>query len=129
MNYLMDTVAIVRHLSGNTKIGKKAAKILNSTDTSDHTLFLSTVSLMEILYLSEKHRIPITLKETLDSLNTSSIYQIVNLTPEILIVAEKVAFFELHDRLILATAKWLDVPIISSDRRFAEVEGLTTIWG
>ena len=76
-----------------------------------------------------RSRIPITLKETLDSLNTSSIYQIVNLTPEILIVAEKVAFFELHDRLILATAKWLDVPIISSDRRFAEVEGLTTIWG
>ena len=52
-----------------------------------------------------------------------------NLTPEILIVAEKVAFFELHDRLILATAKWLDVPIISSDRKFAEVEGLTTVWG
>jgi PIN domain nuclease of toxin-antitoxin system len=35
---------------------------------------------------------------------------------------------ELHDRMILATALWLDVPIISSDERFQEVKNVTVIW-
>lgn len=37
-------------------------------------------------------------------------------------------FYELHDRMILATAKWLDIPIISSDKKFADVDGIKVIW-
>lgn len=53
---------------------------------------------------------------------------IVNLTPEILNVAQTINFYELHDRLILATAKWLDVPLISSDSKFGMVPGIRVIW-
>lgn len=83
---------------------------------------------MEILYLSEKHRIKINLAETLKKIYSSSIYSIVNLTPEILEVAETIEFSELHDRLIIATAKWLGISIISSDQEFPKIDGLETIW-
>jgi hypothetical protein len=50
---------------------------------------------MEILYLPEKRRINIDLIETLNRLELSSLYQIVDLTPEILKVASDVIFPEL----------------------------------
>jgi predicted nucleic acid-binding protein len=50
------------------------------------------------------------------------------LSPDILRVAETIEFHELHDRLILATAKWLGVKIISSDSEFRKVEGIEVLW-
>jgi hypothetical protein len=64
----------------------------------------------------------------LERLETSTKYLIVNLSPEILRVAETIEFDELHDRLILATARWLDIPILSSDDKFDHVPGIAVIW-
>jgi PIN domain nuclease of toxin-antitoxin system len=71
---------------------------------------------MEVMYLAEKNRININLQETLDMIESSAKYTIIDLTPEILQVVENINFYELHDRLILATAKWLEIKILSSDR-------------
>ena len=125
MQYLLDTVTLIRHFTEIGKLGKKAQEILNS---KDNTFVISVVSLMEILYLSEKRRINIDLIETLNRIELSSLYQIIDLTPDILKVANDLHFHELHDRLILSTAKWLDIPIISSDEKFINVEGIQVLW-
>lgn len=105
VKFLLDTVTVIRHFTDTGPIGTKALEILNRFD--DH-FFISVVSLMEIMYLSEKHRIGLDLTETLNRIEESTIYSIVNLTPEILKVAGITPFKELHDRLILSTAKWLE---------------------
>ncbi len=125
MRYLLDTVTVVRHFTDIGKIGKKASKILN---TKDNSFIISVISLMEVLYLSEKKRIAINLAETLEVINSSSLYSIIDLTPEILEVAETINYYELHDRLILSTAKWLGIPLISSDRNFETVKGIEVVW-
>jgi len=125
MQYLLDTVTLIRHFTETGKLGKKAKEILNF---NDNTFLISIVSLMEILYLSEKRRIDIDLKETLNRIELSSFYSIVNLTPEILKIANDLFFYELHDRLILSTAKWLDIPIISSDKEFEQVKAIQVLW-
>ena len=85
----MDTVTVVRHLTDTGHIGTKTIEILNEFD--NHFL-ISVVSLMEILYLSEKHRIEINLAETLNRIESSSLYSVVDLTPDILKVAEITPF-------------------------------------
>jgi PIN domain nuclease of toxin-antitoxin system len=75
----------------------------------------------------EKKRIAIDLQQTLNLINSSRYYNIINLTPEILLTAETIEFYELHDRLILATAKWLDIPIISSDSLFPKLPNIIVI--
>ncbi len=125
MQYLLDTVTTVRHFAETGKLGRKAQKILNSTE---NTYVISVISLMEVLYLSEKRRIGIDLKETLNRIEHSSLYSIVDLTPDILKVANDLIFYELHDRLILSTAKWLDISIISSDEKFKQVNGIQVLW-
>lgn len=128
MQYLLDTVTIVRHFSGRGRIGRTAAHILDTIEERDDLLVISVISLMEIMYLAERNRITIDLSETLERIESSSKYMIVNLSPEILRVAETIDFYELHDRLILATARWLDIPVISSDEAFEAVPGIDVIW-
>ncbi len=128
MRYLVDTVALVRHFTRNPNIGMQARTVFREIETNKDTIIVSVVSLMEILYLSEKGRINVDLSNTLERVRSSSVYDIINLTPDILLVAKTVEFYELHDRLILATAKYLGVPVISSDSRFSEIADIRTIW-
>ncbi len=128
MIYLLDTVALVRHLSGLGRIGKSAADVLDNLELGSDLMLISVVSLVEILYLSEKNRISVDLGETLEMLEASECYSVVDLNTEILKVTEALEFRELHDRLILATAKWLGAPVLSSDREFREVEGIRVVW-
>jgi len=128
MQYLLDTVAVVRHFTGSGMIGRAASEILDSVERRGDLLAISVVSLMEILYLFEKGRVPLSLSDAIEQIDNSAKYLIINLTPEILETASSVEFYELHDRLILATAKWLGVPILSSDRAFQDVPGIHVIW-
>ncbi len=66
--------------------------------------------------------------ETIKLIKQKKCYSIINFNTEILQVAEKINFYELHDRLILATAKYLECHVISSDKKFSNVEDVTTIW-
>lgn len=87
MNYLGDTVTIVRHFSGSGKMGKSARKILDGVDAGENRLFISSISLVEILYLSEKKRIQIQLQGAIELIGQSTNYDVVDLTPRIIILA------------------------------------------
>lgn len=127
MRYLLDTVALVRHFTGKGKIGLQAATVLDAMDT-EHDFVVSVISLMEIMHLAEKNRIDITLSETPDTIGSSSRYSVANLNSDILRTAESIPFYELHDRLILATAKWLGIKVISSDGRFTNLADIEVVW-
>ena len=86
MQYLLDTVAVVRHFSAMGKIGNEARKILSSPENS---FIISVISLMEIMYLAEKKRITISLNDTFAQIESSSIYSTIDLTPEILKTADE----------------------------------------
>ena len=63
MEYLADTVAIVRHLREHPALGPQAAQILRDADAGRHHVYLSAITLMEVLYLSEAKRVDVRLDE------------------------------------------------------------------
>ncbi|MBW1706273.1 MAG: PIN domain-containing protein [Deltaproteobacteria bacterium] len=128
MDYLADTVTIIRHFSKAGKIGRQARNILEGIEMGDHHMFLSIISLVEILYLSEKKRITINLEESLDMIDVSANYSIVDLTPDIVKLAEKIDFPEIFDRLIISTAKYLNAPILTSDRAIRSSGFVEAVW-
>lgn len=127
--YLMDTNAIIRHFCGLPNLGKKATAVIKDAEAgSGDVLIISIVSLMEIMYLAEKNRIKISLKEAIKSIEAKSCYLVVALDTEMLKTAEKITFYELHDRLILGTAKYYGATILSSDKLFAKVKDIKVVW-
>jgi predicted nucleic acid-binding protein len=83
MDSLGDTVTIVRHFSGSGKMGKSARKILDGVDAGENRFFISSISLVKILYLSEKKRIQIQLQGVIELIGRSTNHDIVDLTPQI----------------------------------------------
>ncbi|MBI5207315.1 MAG: hypothetical protein HY934_05925, partial [Candidatus Firestonebacteria bacterium] len=81
MEYLADTVTIVRHFAKTGQISKNAKSIIEEVEKGKHHIFISVISLVEIMYLSQKMRINIDLTETLQVINTSINYSTVDLTP------------------------------------------------
>ena len=128
MNYLADTVTIVRHFSGTGRIGRVAKIVLEGVESGENYLFLSTVSLVEILYLSEKKRIEIDLENSLRKMKGSRNYSVVDLTSNIISRAAEIKYPEVFDRLIIATAQYLDVPLITSDEGIKESRFVETVW-
>jgi predicted nucleic acid-binding protein len=124
----LDTVTLVRYLTNSGKLSSKVKEIFDRSDRFECEFAISTISLMEIMYLAEKNRIPISLGEVLEKIRLFTMYNIINLSTEIRETAQSVRFYEMHDRLILATAKYLDIPIISPDAQFIHFEGIEVIW-
>ena len=128
MEYLADTVTVIRHFSETGKIGKRAFEVINGIERGKHHCYVSTISLVEILYLSEKRRINISLEETLGKINGSENYSVISLTAQIVRLAESIDFPEIFDRLIISTAKYLKIPILTSDKKISSTNFIETVW-
>jgi len=129
MEYLADTVAIVRHLRGHPALGPQAAQILRDADAGRHHVYLSAITLMEVLYLSEAKRVDVRLDELIGHVSRSVNYEIVPVSADVVLAAADVDDVpELHDRIIVGTAQWLGVPILTGDEIISESSHAQTIW-
>lgn len=128
MKYLADTVTIIRHFSDSGKVGAAAREVMDAADRREHTIFVSVISLAEILYLSEKRKIPIDLDQTIAVILERPNYEIVELDVTILGEAQRVLGFELHDRLIVSTARVLGVPMLTSDKPIMDSGIVEVVW-
>ncbi len=128
MQYLADTVAIIRHFASVGKIGKTAKSILQDADNGKNKILISIISMVEILYLSERNRIPLNLEEVRRKLLHLDNYEIIDLDLDIVETAKTVQGLELHDRLIVSTALSLNVPVLTSDQIISDSGQVDVIW-
>jgi predicted nucleic acid-binding protein len=129
VEYLADTVAIVRHLRGHPTLGPQAAQILRDADAGEHHIYLSAITLMEVLYLSEAKRVDVRLDELIGHVSGSVNYEVVPVNADVVLAAAEVDDVpELHDRIIVGTAKWLGEPILTGDGIISKSSHAQTIW-
>jgi PIN domain nuclease of toxin-antitoxin system len=129
MQYLADTVAIVRHLRRHPALGHEARRILHEADAGRHKVYVSAITLMEVLYLSEARRIDLPLAELVSIISSSRNFEVVPVDTNVTLAAvgiDDVA--DLHDRIIVASARYLGVPILTGDRVIAASRHAQTIW-
>jgi PIN domain nuclease of toxin-antitoxin system len=128
LQYLADTVAIIRHFANVGKIGKAAKLILQDADSGKNTILISIISIVEILYLSERNKIPLDFGDVRRKILPLDNYRIVDLDFDIVETAKTVQGLELHDRLIVSTSLSLNVPILTSDQIIKNSRQVDVIW-
>jgi len=94
-------------------------------------LFLPSISLVEVIYLVEKRRLPVFALERLNAAlqNPGSALRIAPLDLAVAASPQKVArdvVPDMPDRIIAATALHLGLPLVTRDYRIAV--GIETIW-
>lgn len=131
-DYVADTHALIWYLEDSAKLGREAGAAFDACDRGELTIFVPTICLIELIYLQEKGRIPRDLKKILDDHLAMGLTNFVpaDLTRHVVTALESIPrddVPDLPDRIIAATAKALDLPLISRDRALQN-SGLPVIW-
>lgn len=115
-DFAVDTQALIRFMEGKRVSPLTAQEILEKADQGIHRIIIPAIVLMEVLYLFEKNRITKSIFDIESLLSKSTNYHLEPLSLDILKTASLIQDVpELHDRLIGATAVYLDIPLLTND--------------
>lgn len=126
--YVTDTMALVLRLE-NRKMPEKTKQIFEKAERNEVEIYVPAMVLVEIGYLSEKHRIDTNIKEVKDYCENHSAIK----EKEITFKAVENAFTiddipELHDRIIAGTAMEVSLELLTNDPKIEESSFVKTIW-
>jgi len=125
----IDTHTLVWYVDKTLK-GKKLSKIaleMIREAEIQSTIYISVISLMEILDLVEKKRISVSFQTVLSAIEKNEAYRVITVDTELVKLTRLLPRIEIHDRLILATAVLTNSTLLSKDREI-EHTGLNVIW-
>jgi PIN domain nuclease of toxin-antitoxin system len=127
-----DTHAALWYLHKNPRLSVKARTFMDDAGHAGHDIAISPVSLAEIVYLTEKNRLPASAYEDLKAALADPEYVIAEapFTVDVVDAMRRVPRAEvpdMPDRIVAATAIYLGVPVISRDARIRSSR-VQTVW-
>lgn len=126
--YVTNTMGLVLRIE-KRQMSDNAKKVFVDAETSNTVIFIPAIVLAEILYLSERNRITISLKDIADYMKLFPNYKEFPLSFEgIKKTMEITDIKELHDRLIAGAGLLLNVPVITNDPVIQASEFVNTLW-
>lgn len=129
MNTVADTHALLWWFTDSPKLGTEAARIFQSCEKGKSVIFIPSIVIAEALSIFDKKRMAFDFKQLFTKISESENYLIIPLDLPILQeMFELREVPELHDKIIVSTAKYLDVPLITKDAVLKNLPSLKTIW-
>lgn len=127
-SYVSDTMAVVLWME-KRKQPVSVKNIFKSIEKGSAKLFIPAVVLAEIGYLAERKRIEVTLSDINKIIKKFENIKIISLSQDIIYNAFEINDIpELHDRLISATARFMDLALITNDKVISDSKFVKTIW-
>ncbi len=132
MKVLLDTCAFLWDAADRKRLSARAARSIRRA-SSEGGLLLSAISCWEIARLvqKEKLRLAVPVRDWLDVALSRKGLCLVGLSPEISVESTELPGFmegDPADQLIVATARVLNLPVVTADRRILEYTGVRSIW-
>jgi PIN domain nuclease of toxin-antitoxin system len=132
MGAVLDTHAIIWYLFRSKELSATALQAIRQAIGVGSAVYISAISLIEIVYLVEKGRIPI---EALQKLNAAlkDPASSLRIAPVDAIVAEAIQKVsrdivpDMPDRIIAATALCLELPLVTCDQKI-HLTNIKIIW-
>jgi PIN domain nuclease of toxin-antitoxin system len=129
---IIDTHAIIWYVFNDARLSSTAGTFIDDTIRQGDRLGLATISLVEMVYLIEKNKIPATTIDTITQLihDPSRGIDLILLDEGItqsLATIPRTAVPDMPDRIIAATALRLGIPVISRDGKI-QLSQVPTIW-
>ncbi len=130
---VVDTHALVWYIVEPQKLSMNAIDALDRANEQGDFIYLSAISLIEIIYLIEKGRLPeIVLQRILEAINnTDTALTITSIDLNIGLAIrqiERSTVPDMPDRIIAATALYLSIPLMTKDEKIRALNLIQTIW-
>ncbi len=128
--YVTDTHPFLWHLAGDrSRLGYQAKAVLDRAELGEAVVIIPAVVLAEALYIAEKERVRAKLEQIFGMVENALNYRFCPLDLPIIHTAwELRKLREIHDRIIVATAKELGLELITDDGEIRESGYVRTVW-
>jgi len=127
--FVTDTHAFIWFLTGDVKIGKEAKNLFLKADNGEITIVVPSVVLLEALYICERHRVMLKFKKILEKIRNTINYPIYPLDIDVIIECQNLKrLSNLHDRVVVATARLLNAKLITKDQEIKKSKLVDTVW-
>ncbi len=133
-SYVVDTHALVWHLTNDVKLGAHARQILTETDQGRHVVIVPSIVLVEAVFIGEKQTQGITPQQVaglVSKVSGSPNYVVEPLDLGIVEEMQKIPRAKIAgmpDRIIAATAIKLGLPLITRDSVIVASGLMPTVW-
>ena len=127
-----DTHAVIWYLNNSENLSSKAVAAFEDAYKSGDKIYISAVTLVEIIYLVEKGKLPKVAQERLIQVlqQPDSFFIVAPFNIEVAIEIPNISrklVADMPDRIIAATARHLGLPLITRDGKIAKT-AIETIW-
>jgi len=127
--FIADTHSLAWYFTKSKKLGRKALQVFRDSTSGEGIIIVPTVVLAEIMDISEKKRIKVDYEEILERIENSNNFEIYSLDVDVLRVARNITTIpELHDRIVIATAKLLDAKLLTKDENIQKSGIVEIVW-
>ncbi|HWX76993.1 MAG TPA: type II toxin-antitoxin system VapC family toxin [Candidatus Acidoferrales bacterium] len=132
MIYVTDTHPLVFWASKRSqRLGKRARRIFREAERGKHSIIVPVAVLEETARLVERRviRLPVTFRQWAEALARSANFQVQPYTIEILLESLGLTVIrDPADRVIVATARHLRFPLITTDDLILDGNWVETVW-
>lgn len=129
MNFVTDTHALIWWFTDSPRISRRAYEIFEQCENAENVIFIPSIVIAEALSIFDKKRVSFDFKKFFNMIEESENFVLISLDYPILQkMVELKAIPELHDKIIVSTALYLDLPIITKDRTLQKLLHNNTIW-
>ena len=129
---IADTHAIIWYLTKSNRLSRVAFDFFESTIRNNEIIYISVITIVEIVYLVEKGKIPESaFQKLIDKIISDE--SSLEIAPLDLSVSQEISSVprdmvpDMPDRIIAATALSLNIPLVTRDSRIRKLS-ISTIW-
>jgi len=128
--YVTDTHPFLWYLVGETRrLGPAAREAFDQAEAGRAVIVIPAIVLAESLHVSEKGRMKFKFERVLEMIESALNYRIYPLDlPVIRTASDLKGVSEIHDRIIVATAKRLEMELITDDEEIRTSGKVRIVW-
>jgi PIN domain nuclease of toxin-antitoxin system len=129
---VVDTHAAIWYYAGSASLPTSARNAIDAAFRSGERIFLASISLIEVIYLVEKLRVPAVTFDLLEAVLEDPSEGISRVPLDLAVAAvlrriPRSLVPDMPDRIIAATALHLNLPLVTADSMIRST-GIPTIW-
>lgn len=124
----VDTHTLIWYLTSDRRLSMRAESFLSRAEAGELTMVISPIVLLECMDIFEKGKVRFDFQALMLRIANARNLVIASVDWHLILEVERTkGFKDLHDRVIVATARLFDAPLLSRDRSIRRIYD-KTIW-